>query len=141
MCTDDAYGIFNNHNVGTAKTNHGGKGYTHTHTYYIRYISYTMNSESRKYYLKDKGRERKRGRKRGKGERELLSIHCRHQTHTHINSTGATYSLPELDHNINEIFSTEHFSTCYITSHSTTTIVSIYYYSYKGTLTARQIGH
>ena len=70
MCTDDAYGIFNNHNVGTAKTNHGGKGYTHTCIYYIRYISYTMNSESREYYLKDKGRERKRGRKRGKGERE-----------------------------------------------------------------------
>ena len=57
--------------------------HTHIHIYYIRYISYTMNSESRKCYLKDKGRERKRGRKRGKGERELLSIHCRHQTHTH----------------------------------------------------------
>ena len=33
MCTDDAYGIFNNHNVGTVKTNHGGKGYTHTYIY------------------------------------------------------------------------------------------------------------
>lgn len=57
--------------------------HTYIYIYYIRYISYTMNSESRKYYLKDKGRERKRGRKRGKGERELLSIHCRHQTRTH----------------------------------------------------------